>query len=69
MTVRRNEQMKLKPLAVAICLVAGISQAETRVVDGDTLETDGVTYRINGIDAPEYGQKCARAGGGSLLAQ
>lgn len=32
--------------------------AETRVVDGDTLELDGITYRLNGIDAPEHGQRC-----------
>ena len=29
-----------------------------RVVDGDTIEVDGTVYRINGIDAPEYGQTC-----------
>ena len=32
--------------------------AEMRVIDGDTLERDGVRYRINGIDAPEFGQTC-----------
>jgi endonuclease YncB( thermonuclease family) len=50
-----------------ISIVAGISatlfaatalHADVRVVDGDTLEIDGTTYRVNGIDAPEYGQKC-----------
>ena len=29
-----------------------------RVVDGDTIEINDTVYRINGIDAPEYGQKC-----------
>lgn len=28
------------------------------VVDGDTIELGGTIYRINGIDAPEMGQKC-----------
>ena len=32
--------------------------ADIRVVDGDTFDLDGVRYRVNGIDAPEAGQKC-----------
>ncbi|MEL7344082.1 MAG: thermonuclease family protein [Pseudomonadota bacterium] len=28
------------------------------MVDGDTLEIDGTIYRLNGIDAPEHGQRC-----------
>jgi len=32
--------------------------AEIRVIDGDTLEIDGTIYRLNGIDAPEHGQRC-----------
>lgn len=32
--------------------------AQVRVVDGDTLEIDGTVFRLNGIDAPEHGQKC-----------
>ena len=32
--------------------------AQTRVVDGDTLDLDGLRIRINGIDAPEFGQRC-----------
>ena len=35
-----------------------IAAAEVRVIDGDTIEIDGTHYRINGIDAPEHGQKC-----------
>ena len=33
------------------------------IIDGDTLSLDGQTYRINGIDAPEAGQKCTSARG------
>ena len=32
--------------------------AQTVVVDGDTIRLGAVTYRINGIDAPEAGQNC-----------
>ncbi len=32
--------------------------ADLRVIDGDTLVLNGTTFRINGIDAPESGQKC-----------
>ncbi|KQV83534.1 succinoglycan biosynthesis protein [Rhizobium sp. Root1220] len=29
-----------------------------RVIDGDTIDLDGVRYRLHGIDAPEAGQTC-----------
>lgn len=51
----------MKPLhaaLLALCLSAGTAGADVRVIDGDTLELDGTTYRLNGIDAPEHGQKC-----------
>lgn len=35
-------------------------QAETRVIDGDTLELNGEIFRLNGIDAPEHGQTCGK---------
>lgn len=35
-----------------------------RVVDGDTLEVAGRRVRLEGIDAPEHGQTCARAKNG-----
>lgn len=35
------------------------------VVDGDTLEIAGTKYRLHGIDTPEAGQKCNKAGGGT----
>jgi endonuclease YncB( thermonuclease family) len=49
--------MKLSVLAAALALAAFPAFAESvRVVDGDTLKVDGVTYRLWGIDAPESGQ-------------
>lgn len=48
----------MKVLLLFLAFLAGPVSAETRVVDGDTLEIDGITYRLNGIDAPEHGQTC-----------
>jgi endonuclease YncB( thermonuclease family) len=39
-------------------------QGVARVVDGDTLEIAGTRIRLEGIDAPEGDQQCARAGAG-----
>lgn len=36
----------------------GATAQTVTVVDGDTLEIGSTTYRLNGIDAPEHGQKC-----------
>ena len=52
--------MKLSALAASLALAAFPALAEfVRVVDGDTLKIDGVTYRLWGIDAPDAGQLCA----------
>lgn len=40
---------------------------EARVVDGDTIVVQGVRVRLEGIDAPELEQSCARANGGLRL--
>ncbi len=50
----------------AFALIATAPLAENtavRVVDGDTVEIAGTTYRLHGIDAPEAGQTCNRADG------
>lgn len=53
-------------IAVLVASSATASYAgQARVVDGDTLEISGRTYRLHGIDAPESAQNCARKGGGS----
>jgi endonuclease YncB( thermonuclease family) len=41
-----------------ICASAASAFAQTRIVDGDTIDVDGTRYRIHGIDAPERAQKC-----------
>jgi endonuclease YncB( thermonuclease family) len=52
--------MKLSVLAAFLTLAALPAFAESvRVVDGDTLKIDSVTYRLWGIDAPESRQPCA----------
>lgn len=48
-----------------LCLLSGAAHAQTRVVDGDTLEINGTVYRLNGIDAPEAGQQCKKPSGAS----
>jgi endonuclease YncB( thermonuclease family) len=45
-------------LVFALLLQAG----PARVVDGDTLDLAGERVRLYGIDAPESGQTCERAG-------
>lgn len=36
-----------------------LSQSRPEVIDGDTLRLNGITWRIDGIDAPEAKQTCA----------
>ena len=39
-------------------IIASTASAQTRIIDGDTIELNGEIIRINGIDAPEHGQRC-----------
>lgn len=50
--------------AISLCLAAaGLllseSLAAQTVIDGDTIELKGMTFRLHGIDAPELSQVCA----------
>lgn len=45
--------------AVLVVLATTAAQGEpASVIDGDTIQVGEKTYRIEGIDAPEHGQKC-----------
>lgn len=55
--------MRYISIALATLLVVVPALAETHIVDGDTIDLDGIRYRIYGIDAPEAGQTCATADG------
>lgn len=58
---RRN---LLTALIVTVALVTptvGKGIRAVRVVDGDTIEIGGQSHRLNGIDAPEIGQRCRSA--------
>ena len=57
-------KMLLAFSAISVC--TGGSVADTvHVIDGDTIRVGKVTFRLHGIDAPEAGQKCNEASGGS----
>ena len=49
--------MRCVLLTVAVLLSASPVAAQT-AVDGDSLELNGKTYRLHGIDAPDDGQVC-----------
>jgi len=52
-------------LAIALALGAPagatVLQGQLRVIDGDTLDIDGVRVRLQGVDAPERGETCRDA--------
>ena len=47
----------LPTVCVLLC-IASAACSDVRVIDADTLEISGKPFRIEGIDAPELGQKC-----------
>ncbi len=56
------------PVAAALftAMAAFPAMADTvHVVDGDTIEISGTTFRLHGIDAPEAGQRCNDSKGGT----
>lgn len=63
-TVRAGVELRALFIAAMVLLSSGAYSTELYVVDGDTLDVEGVRYRLHGIDAPEAGQKCKKAKGG-----
>lgn len=59
-----SRTMLVGAMALAMS-VAGATADSVRVVDGDTIRIDDTTFRLYGIDAPEAGQTCNDASGGS----
>lgn len=53
------------PVIAILSLHSPVGAETLQIVDGDTLKLGSISYRLNGIDAPEYGQKCSRSGGGT----
>jgi endonuclease YncB( thermonuclease family) len=53
-----GEMGKILGIVCLLLACANIAVAKQYVIDGDTIVIDDKTYRINGIDAPEAGQKC-----------
>lgn len=61
----RNPRLSHAVFALLLLSSSNVLASETgpvRVVDGDTIEVNGTVFRINGIDAPEYGQTCGVSG-------
>ena len=58
----RNALLGAAVVVIAAAVATSGGAAGVRVIDGDTLEVGAETIRLWGIDAPEGGQSCARAG-------
>jgi endonuclease YncB( thermonuclease family) len=54
-------------LMVAALTFGSSASAQTIIGDADTIKVDGVTYRLGGIDAPEFDQPCINAKGEAWL--
>jgi len=48
---------------LVVFYAAEVFASQIKVVDGDSLVVDGRRVRVEGIDAPEYGQMCFTAKG------
>lgn len=63
----------MKPFVLAALLLAPLATPALAedlsgipsIVDGDTIDLQGIRIRLHGIDAPEAGQKCKATHGGS----
>ncbi len=53
----------MKKLLLIFLLFSDAALSEVKVIDGDSLEINGVRTRLDGIDAPEFFQTCSTADG------
>ena len=49
----------LRPAVLTLVLAMASPLAAQRAIDGDSLELNGRTFRLHGVDAPEPAQVCA----------
>jgi endonuclease YncB( thermonuclease family) len=57
--MHRNNAFVFVTLAASLLCVSPAIAGDFHVVDGDTIKLGDVTYRLEGIDAPEASQGCA----------
>ena len=45
-------------IVLAVIALTGLVCSIAHAQDADTIRVDGITYRLDGIDAPEFDQLC-----------
>lgn len=69
---KRHRLERLYAIALALVMAAGVARlapyhprgippvtaGDVRIIDGDTIDVGGIRVRLEGIDAPELGQRC-----------
>ena len=55
--------MKTLLFIITLVLTVPASADNLRIIDGDTIDLNGVRYRLEGIDAPEMAQRCKAVSG------
>src|SRR5258708_8562794 len=53
-----GKSMRVLMLILTILLASPARATDATVRDGDTIQLADVTYRLDGIDAPEFDQMC-----------
>lgn len=53
-----NRVNRLLAVTAILFATTDVALSQVAIVDGDTFDLHGVRIRLNGIDAPEFGQHC-----------